>query len=540
MGIINTLFRKRAVAAADPWVAESIHHFVTAHLHPVTGRFDAQGDVMPDETFEDGTCICQADGALDGVLGHHGASEESTAIAQRLAKLIDRVARRGDQRAATIVYAILKEASVFGLIDPVLVLLGEHRSPFEPHLSEFALRLATQSADRGPVKAGIALLGAMRAKQHEGIVEALGKHEEFTLYAAAALANMFEDAGERLWKLAGTVEGWGRIHVVERLVPTANPRIQQWLRREGFRNSVKYEYLALTAAVHGRLREVLEQRVIDAADLSAAGEIIDAMIAADNNGPAPGMHAYKDAAATCRAYLSHVSGVPGELLHIQASQAILRYVEQDVRAEAERLAGGWSAAACAEIVELARRYVARHDWHALIRQQLASNDARAFARARRAAHGAGIDAYEWHWRRLCGNPRDLTAWFHAMKNVTSERIDSLIELAERSLPLREIATGPTGPAVSGRDLDAHRCLELLLKRLKNFPGKGLNLIAVGLRSPVLRNRNMAINALAAGDLRSWSPQAWAMLELALREETDAEMRARLAVLRDRVVRQSAR
>lgn len=93
--------------------------------------------------------------------------------------------------------------------------------------------------------------------------------------------------------------------------------MQQWLRREGFRNSVMYEYLALTAAVHGRLREVLEQRVIDAADLTAAGEIIDAMIAADNNGPAPGMHAYKDAAATCRAYLLQVSGVPGELLHIR-------------------------------------------------------------------------------------------------------------------------------------------------------------------------------------------------------------------------------
>jgi len=73
-------------------------------------------------------------------------------------------------------YAMLKDESVLSLIDTVIQLLSEWSSPAEPYLSEFALRLATRSRDRGPVKAGIALLGAMRLAKHEAVVTALGMH----------------------------------------------------------------------------------------------------------------------------------------------------------------------------------------------------------------------------------------------------------------------------------------------------------------------------------------------------------------------------
>ena len=107
------------------------------------------------------------------------------------------------------------------------------------------------------MKLGIALLGVMAIKKHESIIQTLGKHDEFTLYAAVALSNMFEDPSKPMWELAKSVDGWGRIQVVERLVPTDDEEIQRWLRLEGFRNSVMYEYLAHPAAVHGRLCEAL-------------------------------------------------------------------------------------------------------------------------------------------------------------------------------------------------------------------------------------------------------------------------------------------
>jgi hypothetical protein len=533
MGLFNNLIDKWSAAVPEPWVDASIYEFVLTHIDPITQRFVSQGDVLPDEagSGEDGR-IRWADGALDGVLGHHGAREESNATGQRVANLLDRIARTGEQRASAITYGILKDASILGLIDPVLDLLGKYRTPFEPHLRHFAVQLATLSGDRGPVKFGVALLGAMRLREHEDVVTTLGKHEEFTLYAATALASMFADTKECLWALAKAVNGWGRIHAVERLVPTDDPAIQQWLRREGFRNSVMYEYLALTTAIHGCLHEVLHRRIVEPADLIGAGEIITAMIAADN-GPALGMNAYSDAAAVCRAYLLHVCRSQPDLVHLQAAQQIITYLEQDQRTEAEQLARDWSDAARAAATTLARRYLSRNDWGALIREQLSSNDVRTFERAARAAQQAGIDAFEWHWRRVNANPCDSGAWLYAMESANSARIDQLLTLAGRALPLTRIATGPGDQAAARHEPEAHTALELVLQRLKDFPGQGMNLIAAGLRSPIVRNRNLAINALAAADAASISSQARNMVELALQEETNVEIRKRLLVLNQR-------
>jgi hypothetical protein len=40
-------------------------------------------------------------------------------------------------------------------------------------------------------------------------------------------------------------------------------------------------------------------------------------------------------------------------------------------------------------------------------------------------------------------------------------------------------------------------LDFILQDLRRFPGKGRPLIRAGLQSPVVRNRNMTVRALAA-------------------------------------------
>jgi hypothetical protein len=91
--------------------------------------------------------------------------------------------------------------------------------------------------------------------------------------------------GQSLWTLAKNVDGWGRIHVVERLAQTENPHIKDWLLREGFRNSVMYEYLAYTCATAGGLVAALSQGTVDRELLTSTGELLDALIA---EGPAYG------------------------------------------------------------------------------------------------------------------------------------------------------------------------------------------------------------------------------------------------------------
>lgn len=539
MGILTNLFGRASGSAAEPWVSDSIFAFVESHIDPASGKLDARGDVLPDEDVgSDESKIRWADGALDGTFAHHAAVDASAATVKRLAAQLDHVARTGDPRSASAAYAILKEEAVLELIDPLLNALKELETPVQPHLSEFALNLTTRSRDRGPVKAGIALLGAMHAREHEEIVTTLGKHEEFTLYSAVALSNMFENASERLWKLANKVEGWGRIHLVERMVPTDDPELQRWLRREGFRNAVLYEYLALTAAVHGRLRDALVGNQVDEIDLRGAAEIIDAMIAADN-GAAAGMSSYPDAAVTTLLYLQHVSRAPLDLLHLLTADVILRYLEDDDRSTADKLAQGWSEAAVREVMALARATVARPEWSELIRTQLESEDRVLFDRANRAAKIKDIDTYDWHVRRLRSHPLDSSAWFNAMQAATEKRIDDLVEIAERGLPLDRIASGPARQLGLGQEYAAHSCLDFILQDLKHFPGKGVRLIETGLRSPVIRNRHMALNALEAYEDELLRKEASQMIERALREEVDDDLRGRVVDLSQRLTARSA-
>ena len=113
--------------------------------------------------------------------------------------------------------------------------------------------LAATATERGPVKLGIALLGVAGVGSAAGLLRTLGAHDEFTLYAAVAFGNGVEDGESEIWSLATVVDGWGRIHCVERLRHTSDPAIRRWILRTGFRNSVMYEYLAYIAATTGGL-----------------------------------------------------------------------------------------------------------------------------------------------------------------------------------------------------------------------------------------------------------------------------------------------
>jgi hypothetical protein len=530
LGVLLRLLGRSQPIAVAPWTDDSIFRTISTLVDPASGKL-ARGDLprLDEESQNDGGRIRWAPGALDGVFGHHGSRIENDTEVRKFAKLVDRVARSGDRGAIAEAYALLKNASVLALVDPVLQLLSEWRTPSNPHLAQFAFQLATQSRDRGPVKAGIALIGAMKLAEHQEVVITLGKHDEFTLFAAVALKNIFDDPTVPLWQLARYVDGWGRIQTVERLVPTNSAEIQQWLRTEGYKNSIMYEYLALTAAIHGHLREALERNAVPDEELVAAGEIIVAMIASDG-GPGPGMNAYSDAAATCLAYLAHVSSAPPELGHLLAAGSILRYLSDDSRDVAERLKTGWSESAVANVLAQAKRLISRPGWVSLVQFHLESDEDHNYYRATQAAQEIGLDPFEWHWRRLQARRLDSSAWHMTMQSASADRIDQILDFAEIAIPLAEIATGPGNELGLGKEFEAHSCLDYVLQGLRRFPGKGSSLVVAGLRSPVVRNRNLALNALEKWERPFRDPTIVDVLTRASREEVDKEVAARIVVL----------
>jgi len=90
-----------------------------------------------------------------------------------------------------------------------------------------------------------------------------------------------------------------------------------------------------------------------------------------------------------------------------------------------------------------------------------------------------------------------------MQTDDPNRIDQVVRLAEERLPLKDIASGPSDELGLGLDFQAHSALDFVLQDLRRFPGKGWPLIRAGLKSPVTRNRNMAVRAIAAWQRPSW-------------------------------------
>ena len=117
--------------------------------------------------------------------------------------------------------------------------------------------------------------------------------------------------------------------------------------------------------------------------------------------------------------------------------------------------------------------------------------------------------------------------YFVMKKTNAERIDRVVSLAEQQIPLQLIETGPADSLGLGLMFGPHSCLDYVVQDLKRFPGKGIRLIEAALQSPVVRNRNMALNALEAWEGDEWTPRAFEAIDHARRSETDEKILARI-------------
>ena len=101
-----------------------------------------------------------------------------------------------------------------------------------------------------------------------------------------------------------------------------------------------------------------------------------------------------------------------------------------------------------------------------------------------------------------------------MRQTDEARIGSVLAFAQSALPLNKIESGPTDSLGLGPEFQAHQALDWVLQDLRRFPSRGWRLIQAGLRSPVVRNRNMAIMALAAWPRDSWDSSMRSFIEQA--------------------------
>jgi hypothetical protein len=464
---------------------------------------------------------------MEGVGTHHfgaGAGNVDAKVNDLLRLIVKAGAGRRSARARQQLYSWVRNAEVIGVIDPLLERirgLGVDPATVLPT----ARWLVTEARHRESVKLGIALLGLGHGVDDRNVLKILGRHEEFTLFVAVALANTTDRPERELFDLARTVQGWGRIQLVERLKNSADPEICEWIFREGFRNSVMNEYLAYIAATTGGLVPHLEDPERDDGTIDAACDIVSALLM---GGPAEDIDDYKDGAHAVSLLLDVLDRRASKLSHFLVVDDIGEFLARDDD-WLGRATRGWTNDVRSRAQERVESIKAQPQWHAMALAGLESEDGSLFYEAERTARTLGYDTFASHWRRLLADPTGGN-WYGVMQQANADRIDGIVDFAVRTLPLDSIATGPTTSLGMGPEWASHRALDFVVQDLKRFPGKGWPLISCALQSPVTRNRNMAINALRACDRGMWPPAAEQLLARAYEQEPDDRVRDRLGLL----------
>jgi hypothetical protein len=190
-------------------------------------------------------------------------------------------------------------------------------------------------------------------------------------------------------------------------------------------------------------------------------------------------------------------------------------------------ANGWTLEIRTSAIQTARDILQHPRWTPMVHEGLASQDYHTFYLADRAAQSLGIDTWEVHWARLQQEPLEQGRWYYVMRLANSANIGVILDFAASVLPLQQVATGAADELGLGPEFAVHRCLDYIVQELEDYPTHGWPLIAAALKSPVVRNRNMALRALSAWGQANWTTEIEEALTEALLAEPREDVRERI-------------
>ena len=505
-----------------PWEAErvSIYEHIVSNLEgdDSESTLNEKGQTLPDEAllYEEDSIRWVA-GGLDGAFGHHNDPAEASEFSKALAKAMKQLFKKNSPEALAAFYHLLAPESTLNFIDSFMEYAIAADLTEDPSFYALAKWLLKNAPDREPVKAGIAMLGVCATADDQDLFIDIGKHEEFTLFSCVALLHSLAEPEEALFRLGKAVHGWGRIQVVERLENTTNEEIKAWLLKEGYKNNIMYEYTAYQCATTGDLLAALKQEDPDDELLIAAGNLLSSM-----NEPGTPLEEYIDAPQATLLLMRHLANREisiSQFLSVNAiKELVLALPETEIKSS--RGKPTW-AEVSEEVLNICEAMRSRSGWEEKIRAQLKSDNDQDFFDATRLADLFGIDTWEMYFERVKQGKED---WYFLMRTRDESRIEQAVALAEELLPLAEIASGADEKMGMGEGFKAHRCLDFVLQELREWPGHGYKLICTGLKSPVTRNRNLALKALQVWGKDHWQNDTEALLNELQKDEPNEQTR----------------
>ncbi|MFE3000280.1 hypothetical protein ACFXG4_35430 [Nocardia sp. NPDC059246] len=372
-------------------------------------------------------------------------------------------------------------------------------------LRSLARRLLENGTRRNAVALGIVMLGVAGDHRDRELLLLLGSLEDLTLYAAVALANSQQNRDTAVYELAQRVDGWGRIHAVERLAGTQDPEIKNWLLRTGFRNRILNEYLAHLAATTGDLHTALLAPDVDAELLDSTADLLAALTGW--GGPAQDIRHYPDALPVLARFAELLHEAPPTLRIVCAAGSF----PQQLKRAAPKT--DWEPTRTSAVIDRYSALLERPDWRELVVAELLDPaDDFALNQALQCSEAVGFDAYPHALAHLRTGVLSVYAWQWVAKRTPDHEVAELARLTQEQLPLDEMASGPLSRNQS-RSLwqPEDHILEVVLARLDRRSGDvGVPLLRAGIRGRTVRLRSVAIRKLAEvfgpdlpADVREW-------------------------------------
>lgn len=553
--MLGKLFGRANIRA--PWGrAPSIYRHVSRHIRRSGPGLKEGGQRLPDESRSaEASAVA---GGQDGLLIHHLGVRENDGLVSDIYNALRQALRKPSHIAHARLYELITETGALQYIDGVLELVLEHRELEPEALLELARWWAREAPDRQAVKFALALLGLFNEEQDIALLLKLGRHDEFTLFAAVAISNSREEsATDLLWELARNVDGWGRIHAVELLAEQPSPEVRDWLLREGYRNTVLYEYLAGLCARAGDLAGALRAGP-DTALINSAVDLVDALL----HGPGDELERYQDFAEVVDLLLEHLTHRLTDLKDLLCVHALHTELLNDEADWDQRAASGWTLTRRNHQLEVCEQILLSGQWKTLAAAALAaaeeSGDERQLALAFAASEIVGVDLWETHYTRLAAAPFSSERWGLCLERATVARLRRLAFLAEKTLlepsipgadlPARHV---PAGNAASGQSAEplsgieqvadnsgdswgggllgpsAEVCLELFFSEIGSLPGVGVSSLLAALEFGSAGLRRRALLVFAEWTYENWPEACAPALAAQAQREEEPEIRAAL-------------
>ncbi|WP_193015650.1 hypothetical protein [Proteus sp. FME41] len=384
---------------------------------------------------------------------------------------------------------------------------------------QLILWILKQSPDKNPVKIALGLLGSFCDKISQRLLLLFVLHPEFTLYAIRSLKQRLscEEFEPFLSSLGQRTKGWGRIQFIEHLPSTLSVNNRYWLLTEGYKNNVMTEYVAYDCVMKGKLLEMLHTHPLDNTLLLGCNDLLRALL---NGGPAKDIYDYIEGAQACKAFISQVDTLPPkELKLLYCVCEIADFVQNSGEDWLLLEALGWDDHCQQQIMSISQNILQKPEWSTLIIEALQSPSRAKNYQASLVAKSLRLDIWELLFSLQKDNPH-ADWWHQLMQTDASHKIERVVKLAEQQIELTALDSTDEPLIATDTEFQPHHAVEYIMQDLGGFPGIGWSLIKRQLRSPTLRDRNMALNVLSTWSDTLLPHDLYGELTQALTTETD--------------------